>query len=182
LAEEKTLSRRYIFKGRAINLRVDTILTADGRETTREIVEHVECISVVPVDNNGDILLVRQYRKAVEQEMLEIPAGLIDPGEDPETAVKREMQEETGFLPQRVERLCGLYSTPGYSTEYIYLYLATDLKPSRLTAEDTAGIQLVRVKPRQIAKMIESGEICDSKTIAALMYYLDCRRKRRRQV
>jgi ADP-ribose pyrophosphatase len=173
LAEEKTISSRSIFKGRAFNVRVDTVINANGDETTREIVEHVECIAVIPVDANGDILLVRQYRKAIEKELLEIPAGGIDPGEDPPTAVKRELQEEIGHIPGKVEKLGGFFSTPGFCTEYLYLYLATDLQPSQLYAEDTAGIQAVRVKPDRIKQMIKSAEICDSKSIAGLLYYLE---------
>jgi ADP-ribose pyrophosphatase len=173
LAEEKTVSSRSLFKGRAFNIRIDTVITADKRESTREIVEHCACIAVIAVDANGDILLVRQYRKAIEKELLEIPAGGIDPGEDPETAVKRELQEEIGYLPGRVEQLGGFYSSPGFCTEYLYLFLATDLKPSRLYAEDTPGIETVRIKPQQIRSMIKSAEICDSKSVAGLLYYLD---------
>lgn len=180
MVEEKSIASRYFFRGRAFNVRVDTVINAAGEETTREIVEHAECIAAVPVDSNGDILLVRQYRKAVEKELLEIPAGGIDPGEDPDTAVKRELQEEIGYIPGKIERLNGFYSTPGFCTEYLYLYLATDLRPGRLYAEDTAGIQIVRVRPRQVLRMIRSGEICDSKSIAGLLYYLDYRRRKTR--
>jgi ADP-ribose pyrophosphatase len=176
--EEKTVSSRKIFAGRAFNVRVDTVTTADGGQSTREIVEHAACIAAVPQDTNGDILLVRQYRKAPERELLEIPAGGIDPGEDPEAAVKRELQEEIGYLPGSVARLGGYYSSPGFCTEYLYLYLATGLKPSRLYAEDTPGIEVVRVKPRQVLKMIRSGEICDSKSVAGLLYFLDYRKRR----
>jgi ADP-ribose pyrophosphatase len=179
LFEEKTISSRYIFKGRALNLRVDTIINADGHETTREIIEHTECVAVVPVDANGDILLVRQYRKALEKELLEIPAGGIDPGEDPPTAVKRELQEEIGFIPGKVEKMGGYYSSPGFCNEYLHLYLATDLKASRLYAEDTPGIVTVRIKPRQIKRLISSGEICDSKSVAGLLYYLEYRKSRK---
>jgi len=175
LAEEKTTSSRYVFRGRAFNVRVDTVINAEGHETTREIVEHAECVAVVPVDKNGEILLVRQYRKAVEKELLEIPAGGIDPGEDPETAVKRELQEEIGHIPGRLERLAGFYSTPGFCNEYLHLYLAADLSPSQLYAEDTAGISTVRIQPGDIDRLISSGEICDSKSIAGLLYYLEFR-------
>jgi ADP-ribose pyrophosphatase len=177
LAKEKTLNSRSIFQGRAFNVREDIVINASGEETTREIVEHAECVAVVPVDSNGDILLVRQYRKAVEKDLLEIPAGGIDPGEDPETAVKRELQEEIGCLPGRVKRLGGYYSSPGFCTEYLYLFLADDLRASQLYAEDTPGIQTVRVKPRQILRLIRSGEICDSKSVAGLLYYLDYRKR-----
>jgi ADP-ribose pyrophosphatase len=177
LAEEKTLKSRSIFKGRAFKVRVDTVLNASGEETTREIVEHSACVVIVPVDANGDILLVRQFRKAIEKDLLEIPAGGIDPGEDPEAAVKRELQEEIGFLPKKVARSGGFYSSPGFCTEYLYLFLAEDLKPSRLYAEDTPGIETVRIKPNQIRRLIRSGEICDSKSIAGLLYYLDFKKR-----
>lgn len=173
--EEKTISSKPIFQGRAFNVRVDTVINANGEETFRDIVEHAECIAVVAVDNNGDILLVRQFRKAVEKDLLEIPAGGIEKGEDAEIAVKRELQEEIGFLPGRVEKLGGFYSSPGFCTEYLYLFLATDLKPSRLFAEDTAAIEIVRIRPSQITKMIETGQICDAKSIAGLLLYLQTR-------
>ncbi len=179
MAEEKTVSSRRLFEGRAFNVRIDTVLTVDGRESTREIVEHSACIAVIAVDAGGDILLVRQYRKAVEKELLEIPAGGIDPGEDPETAVRRELQEEIGYFPGRVKRLGGFYSSPGFCTEYLYLYLATELKPSRLYAEDTPGIETVRVKPEEVRRMIDSAEICDSKSVAGLLYYLGLAKKDR---
>ncbi len=178
MAEEKTLKSRSIFKGRAFNVRVDTVIDASGEETTREIVEHTECVAVVPVDTNGEILLVRQYRKAIEKELLEIPAGGIEPGEDPESAVKRELQEEIGYLPGRVEKLGGYYSSPGFCTEFLYLYLAQDLSVSQLYAEDTLAIHIVRVKPNQIRRLIRSGEICDSKSVAGLLQYLDYRKKK----
>jgi len=176
LAEEKTVSSRSIFQGRAFNVRIDTVINAAGEETTREIVEHAECIVAIPVDASGDILLVRQYRKAVEKELLELPAGGIDPGEDPDTAVKRELQEEIGFRPGWIKRIGGFYSSPGFCTEYLYLYLAGDLQPGQLYAEDTPGIQTVRIQPRQIRRLISSGEICDSKSIAGLLYFLEFRR------
>ncbi len=178
MAEEKTLKSRSIFKGRAFNVRVDTVINASGEETTREIVEHPECVAVVPVDANGDILMVRQYRKAVEKELLEIPAGGIEPGEDPETAVNRELQEEIGKLPGRVERLGGYYSSPGFCTEYLYLYLAEDLKVSQLYAEDTSAIQTVKVKPNQIRRLIRTGAICDSKSVAGLLQYLEYQKRK----
>jgi len=161
---EKTLSSQLIYDGHAVRLRVDAVRMPSGRETTREIVEHRDCVAVVAIDGDSNVLLVNQFRKAVGKELLEIPAGGIDPGEDPVTAVRREMQEETGYLPQKLERLGGFYSTPGYCTEYLYLYLATDLTPSQLYAEDTAPIS-------QIPSLITSGKICDAKSIAGLLTY-----------
>lgn len=176
MAAEKTLSSQIIYDGRAVRLRVDTVQTASGRQTTREIVEHADCVAIVAVDADGNVLLVKQFRKPVEKELLEIPAGGIDAGEDAEAAVIREMREETGFMPQRVERLGGFYSTPGYCTEYLYLYLATDLTPSQLYAEDTEDIKVVRVPIKQIPELITSGRICDAKSIAGLLAFLEYRK------
>ena len=171
MSEEKTLSSRLIYDGQIVKLRVDTVRMPGGRETRREIVEHSDCVAIVAIDNDNNVLLVKQFRKAVEKELLEIPAGGVDPGEDPVTAVRREMQEETGYLPRKVERLGGFYSTPGYCTEYLHLYLATDLTPSQLFAEDTESIKLVRVPISQIPGLITSGSICDAKSVAGLLIY-----------
>jgi ADP-ribose pyrophosphatase len=176
LAAEKTLSTEIIFEGRAVCLRVDTVETIDGRKTTREIVEHAGCIAVVAVDSDDNILLVKQFRKPLEREILEIPAGGIDTGEDTETAVIREMQEETGLRPQKLERLCGFYSSPGFCTEYLTLYLATGLVAGRLYAEDTGGIEVIRVPVTQIPELLVSGKIEDAKTIAGLLFYLKYRK------
>ena len=173
--EEKTISSQTIFSGRAVRLRIDTVETVGGRQTTREIVEHADCIAVIVLDTDENILLVSQYRQAVGKELLEIPAGGIDPGESPEDAVRRELREETGFSPGKIERLGGFYSTPGYCTEYLYLYLATDLTHSPLEAEDTEGINTVRVPVSQVAGLIASGRICDSKSVAGLLTYLERR-------
>jgi len=178
LVEEKTLSSRLVYEGRAVKLRVDTVQTPDGRQTTREVVEHSDCVAIIALDADDKVLLVEQFRKPVEKELLEIPAGGIGPDEDPVTTVCREMREETGYLPQKVERLGGFYSTPGYCTEYLYLYLATDLTPSPLHAEDTDSISLVRVLTTQIPSLIASGNICDAKSIAGLLTFLYYRASR----
>jgi len=176
LSEEKTLSSQLIYDGRAVKLRVDTVRMPGGRETRREIVEHRDCVAIVAIDADDNVLLVNQFRKPVEKELLEIPAGGIDPGEDPVTTVRREMQEETGYLPRKVERLGGFYSTPGYCTEYLHLYLATDLTPNPLYAEDTESIKLTRVPISQIPSLIASGSICDAKSIAGLLTFLKYRK------
>lgn len=173
---EKTLSSQIIYEGRAVKVRVDTVEMPGGRKTTREIVEHVDCVAIVAIDDEDNVLLVNQFRKAVEKELLEIPAGGMEPGEDPATTVSREMQEETGYLPRKLESLGGFYSAPGYCTEYLYLYLATDLVPSQLFAEDTEDIKVVRVPLHQITGLITSGRIRDAKSIAGLLTFLEYRK------
>jgi len=144
-----------------------------GRQTTREIVEHADCVAIIAIDADDNILLVNQFRKPVEKELLEIPAGGIESGEDAVDCVCREMREETGYLPGKVERIGGFYSAPGYCTEYLHLYLATDLTSSPLHAEDTESIELIRVPISQISSLITSGTICDAKSIAGLLTFLE---------
>lgn len=176
MTEEKVVSTELIYEGRAFTVRVDTIQTTNGRETTRDVVEHGECVAIVAIDSDGKILLVNQYRLPVGKQLLEIPAGGIDGDEEPADAVRREMQEETGYLPKKVEKLGGFYSAPGFCTEYLHLYLATELVPGRLVAEDTDSITTVRISPEQIMDLIQSGEIRDAKSIAGLLIWLDTRR------
>ena len=172
LKPERTLATQQIYQGRAVNMRVDTVENAGGAETTREVVEHSDCVAVVVIDEQDNVLLVRQFRHAVGKFLLEIPAGGIDSGEEPVDTVCRELQEEIGYFPHRIERLGGFYTTPGYGTEYLHCFLATDLVSSRLIAEDSESIELLRVPSEQIPLLIMSGEICDAKSIAALLLFL----------
>ena len=166
---EKTLTSQRIYEGRAVKLRVDTVRKRSGTITNREIVEHSDAVAVVVLDSKDRVILVRQYRNAVGKTLLEIPAGCIDPGEQPINTVRRELQEEIGYLPNKIDKLGGFYSAPGYCTEFLHLYLATYLIPSRLEAEDTDEIEVVRVPITKVSDLIASGEIADAKSIAGLL-------------
>jgi len=166
---EKTLSSQQIYDGRALKLRVETVKKPNGKTTTREIVEHSDCVAVVVLDSKNNAILVRQFRKAVGKILLEIPAGGIDPGEQPIDCVRRELQEEIGYLPNKIDKLGGFYAAPGYCSEYLHLYLATHLIPSQLEAEDTEDIEVVRAPLSRIPELIASGEICDAKSVAGLL-------------
>ena len=155
---EETLSSKNVFKGDLFSVRVDEICMPDGCISTREIVEHGDAVAVVPIDKNGNILLVRQYRRAAEKDPLE--------------TVKRELQEEIGYFPNKVIKLGGFYASPGYNTEYLYLYFASDLVPAKLHAEDTDSIEVVPVPVKSITDYIKSGKICDSKSVAGILYYM----------
>ena len=165
-------SSKIVYRGGIVNIRRDEVTLPSGRKTTREVAEHADAVAIIAIDPAGYVILEKQYRQAAGKELLEIPAGGIEPGEDPAAAVCREMQEETGFLPRRVEKLGGFYSAPGWATEYLYLFLATDLVPSRLTAEDTDEIKLETVQVARIAGLITEGAIEDSKSVAGLLMYL----------
>ena len=170
--DEKLLSREEVFIGRAVSLRIDTIEKKSGDVTTREIVEHADCIAVVAVDDQGRIVLVKQFRRPVNKTLLEIPAGGVEDGEDPKECARRELQEEIGYIPGKLQSLGGFYAAPGYCTEYLHLFLATQLTESRLAAEDTDEIEVVRIPVSEVRAMIDSGQICDAKSIAGLLRYL----------
>ncbi len=169
---EQQISTNQVYSGPAISLRVDKVRKPSGATTTRDVVEHSDCIAVVPIDKDDNVLLVRQFRYPVDSALLEVPAGGIEPGEDVIDCVRRELQEEIGYLPGRIEKLGGFYSIPGYGTEYLYVYVARDLRASRLVAEDTDEIEVVRIPVTQIPELVLSGKLCDAKTIAALLTYL----------
>jgi ADP-ribose pyrophosphatase len=166
---ETTISTQQIYEGQAVKLRVDTVRKPNGKVTTREIVEHADAIAVVVLDSKDRVILVRQYRKAVGKTLLEIPAGGVDPGEQPINTVRRELQEEIGYLPNKIDKLGGFYSAPGYCTEFLHLYVATYLIPSQLKAEDTEDIEVVRVPLAKVPDLIASGEIADAKSVAGLL-------------
>ncbi len=163
---ERVTKTEHVYRGRAVHVRVDGVVKANGKKTTREVVEHVDCVVILPVDSEGNILLVRQYRHAVDKELLELPAGSIDPGETPEQAAIRELREETGYRPGKLDGLGGFYAAPGYCTEFLHFFRASHLEKSPLTAEDTDEIEVVPVSPAEVPSLVESGQICDAKTIA----------------
>jgi ADP-ribose pyrophosphatase len=171
---EKVKSTKKVFEGKLVCLRVDTIEKGTGEIITREIVEHSDCIAAVVLDDKGDVILEKQYRRAAGKTLLEIPAGGIDEGESPEEAVKRELQEEIGYVPGKITKLGGFYAAPGYCTEYMHIFLCSDLKKSQLTAEDTDEIEVVRVPLAKIPAMIEKGEIQDAKSVAGLLMAMSC--------
>ncbi len=168
---EPTLSTRLAFEGKLLNVRVDTVSLPRGRTSIREIVEHVPCVCMAPVDA-GEVLLVRQYRKAVESSLLEVPAGGMEPGESPEDAVVRELQEETGHTAGTLTHLQSFYMSPGYCTEEMHAFLATDLRPARLDPDFDEDIEVVRVPISEIPALLQSGQVRDAKSITTLLLTL----------
>jgi ADP-ribose pyrophosphatase len=166
---EETLRSETVFAGKLITVRRDEVRLPEGKSTEREIVVHAETIAVLPVLDDGRLVLVRQYRKAADRILLEAPAGGIDGDETPEEAVRREMIEETGYRVGRVERLCSFFTSPGFTTEYMHLYRATDLTPGEPT-EETDQIEVTLLTPDEAWERVRSGEIADCKSILALWY------------
>jgi len=167
-----TVATEYIYRGRVVTLRIDTLRLRDGREVRREIVEHRGAVAVVPRLDDGTVLLVRQYRQAVGEWLLEVPAGTLEPGEDPDACAARELQEEIGWRAGRLQRMFRQYLAPGYSSEVLHAYVADQLEAAQAHTEPDEEIEVVPVSTREIEPMILDGRISDAKSIAALLVAL----------
>src|SRR5579859_1651600 len=170
---EKVIESKEIYRGRVVHLVVDTVEMPNGKTARREVVRHSGAVAIVPVDSAGQIIMVRQYRHPIGRVLLEIPAGMLNQDEDPFVGARRELQEEIGYAPGQLDKLGGVYLAPGYSSEFIHLFLATNLVPSRLDMDEDEFIELEHVTLSQVFDSIQSGQIADAKTVAALMLYKD---------
>ena len=175
---EPTIASRVAFEGRIINVRVDTIQLPAGAEGTREVVEHSECVCIVPLDQENNVIMVRQYRKPSEQFLLEVPAGGVEMDEHSREAVLRELQEETGYSADDLHHLSSFWMSPGFCTELMHAYLATGLRTGTASPDEDENIQVVKVPMGSVADMIRSGEIRDAKSIASLLMVLHLRPER----
>ncbi len=159
---------RRVYEGRVVALRVEEVELPDGRRVSREIVEHRGAAAAVPLVGR-DVLLVRQHRPAVGRDLLEIPAGTVEPGESPAACLQRELAEEIGMQAGRLEHLVTFYPSPGFLTEAVHVYLATDLVPRRLPGEEE-DLEVVRMPLGDAQALVRSGEIVDSKSIIGLLW------------
>lgn len=158
-----------LLQGRTFKVRRDTLKTPDGRETKLEIVEHGGSVVLVPVDQEGNLLFVRQYRHAAGKDVLELPAGTRDKDEPYEECAAREIREETGMEAGRLEKIGEFYLAPGYSTEFMAVFLATQLKHNPLQADEDEFLQVEKIPLKQAIEMAEHGEVADAKSLAALL-------------
>lgn len=167
---EKELSREYFFKGRIMNARLDKVELPDGRRTTREVCEHLGGVGVLPIDRDGNIILVRQFRYPLAEIMLEIPAGKLDHGPDEDAADcgARELREETGYAAGRLVPLGVQYPSPGFLTEVVHLFAALDLTAGEATPDEGEFVEAVRLPVAEVERLIAADEIRDAKTIVAM--------------
>jgi ADP-ribose pyrophosphatase len=166
---ERVVQTTRIYEGRVVNLRVDEVELSDGARALREVVEHAGSVAVVPVDGDGNVILVKQYRHPAGRELLEIPAGTREPSEDALACVQRELAEETGYTAARIEHLVGFFAAPGFCTEYLDVYMATDLQAGLAHPEDDEGIEVVRLPLAEALALVARGAICDGKSIVGLL-------------
>ena len=169
---ERCVASRRVYEGRILNLRVDEVTLGSGRTAKREVVEHGAAVGILALSEKGGVLLVRQYRYAVDEETLEVCAGLVEEGEDPRDAAAREMQEELGFRPGRLTEIGRFYASPGFCTELLILYLAEGLTPSRLPQDEDENVSVVEIPLEAIPGRLAAGTFRDSKTYAALAWLM----------
>jgi|TARA_B100000959_G_scaffold285646_1_gene361070 ADP-ribose pyrophosphatase len=162
-----SINRKY--EGNRISLRVDTARFGEGPEFDREIVEHPGSVVLVPITDDGKILLIRQYRQAAKKILLEASAGTREAGESPERTAHRELQEEVGYRAGKLISIGGSWVAPGYSTEYSHIYIATELEPASLPSDDGEDIVVEEIEFDDLHRLIASGELEDQMSIAALL-------------
>ncbi|HEY3364621.1 MAG TPA: NUDIX hydrolase [Symbiobacteriaceae bacterium] len=166
-----------IYQGRVIKLRKDTIRTADGKEVQRDVIVHDGAVVIVAVEGD-DLLFVRQYRHAAGEELLELVAGGMEPGEDPAETAGRELQEEAGFKAGKLTKLGEIFSAPGFCSELLHLYLAEELTPSKLPGDDDEEIEVERMSLDAAIQMALAGQFRDAKTLAGVLLYAQRRQTR----
>lgn len=173
---EITIKTDKIYDGKILSLKVDTVELPNKKYSKREIVEHPPAVSVVAITENDEILLVKQFRKPIEKHIYEVPAGMIEIGELPKEAALRELKEETGYMADNMDYLCEFYTSPGFCTEKMHVFLATNLQIEDQNLDSDEFIDVEVIPFNDVIKMLERCEISDAKTIASILYYKTLRR------
>lgn len=167
---EKTIKVDNIYEGKILSLRVETVEMPDKKYSKREIVDHVKGVGIIAFDGEDSIYLVRQYRKAIDEFTLEIPAGLVEVNEKPIETAKRELQEEIGYKPLDIEYLFDMHASPGFTNDKLSFFLAKNLEESKLELDEYEFLEKKSYKIEDVYNMVINGEITDAKTIIAVMY------------
>ena len=170
--KEKTIKSEKLFTGRVIDLYLEEVELPNGKTSTREIIKHPGAVAVIAVTDEGKIVMVRQYRKAMDRILVEIPAGKLEKGEKPEVTAIRELQEETGYTCDGVTPLISFYTSPGFADELVHLFVAKGLKKDdqKHSLDEDEFVDLVEVTLNEALQMMESKEIYDAKTAYAIQY------------
>jgi ADP-ribose pyrophosphatase len=166
-AVPEVLSSREVYRGKIVSLRVDEIALSEGRKATREVVEHPGAVVIIPLDENGEVALVRQYRHAIKRYLLELPAGGLEPGEEPLATAQRELREEVGLEAATWTSLGHFFSSPGFANEILHVFLAEDLRTGHADPDEDEDLVVVRFKASDLLEHPE--QIQDAKSLAALL-------------
>jgi ADP-ribose pyrophosphatase len=164
----KVLASRVIYSGRVFTVRSDRVALPNGLDSTLDIVEHSGAVVIIPQDTDGGLVMIRQYRHAAQTRLLEFPAGTLEAGEDPESCAQRELREETGLAAASLVKLGGFFLAPGYSTEYLHVYLATGLSPDPLPQDADEMLEVEKIPLADLLERAARGKMEDAKSLAAL--------------
>lgn len=167
---ETPVEQGIAYQGKFLEVHTDKVRLPNGRDSVREYLVHPGSVAAVPLLEDGRLLLVKQFRYPVGQEILEIPAGKIDPGETPEAAIYRELTEEIGYAAHRLTPLVSVWTSPGFCNELLHLFLAADLTPSPATGDEDEFIEIIAVTRQELFRSMHSGKIVDGKTLLAISY------------
>ncbi|MGI6453372.1 MAG: NUDIX domain-containing protein [Syntrophomonadaceae bacterium] len=168
--KEKTIASEVIFSGRVIKLRVDQVRLPNGKTSTREIIDHPGAVAIVALDEQHQVWLVRQYRKAVNRALLEIPAGTLDKDEEPLACARRELEEETGLKARQWQEILSYYSAPGFCNEKLHLFLAQDLYSGKACPDHDEFVEPVKMPLKEAYEAVLNNLIMDGKSIIGLQY------------
>ncbi len=170
--EEKTIQTEEIYNGKVVKLRVDEVSLPNGKTSKRELLSHQGAAAVIPVTKDNKIVFVRQYRKAIEKMLIEIPAGIIDKGEQPERTAVRELEEETGYTAKALTFVTSFYSTPGFTDELIYIYYTNELEllSEVKQNDDDEFVELIELTLAEAKEYMKEQQIHDAKTNYAILY------------
>lgn len=167
--EEKTISTKHIYTGKVINVDLISVTLPNGKEATRDIVSHPGASVVIPINENNELYLVNQFRKPLERDSLEIPAGKLDKGEEPIECARRELKEETGLEAQQIKHIISVHSTPGFSNEILHMYLATGLTEGTACTDEDEFLDVSKLPIKTLIEKVLSHEITDAKTIIGIL-------------
>jgi ADP-ribose pyrophosphatase len=172
MGEARMLSSRVAYKGGHIEVREDHLIEPAGHECSREIVVHPGAVCIVARPTPDEVILIRQYRHAAGRELLEIPAGTLNEGEDPRECAIRELEEEAGFRAATMTERARFWTTPGFTTEFMYLYEATDLTKTQINPDEDEVIEVDIVRAAEALRMVDDGRVQDAKSILGLLRVL----------
>lgn len=168
---EKTLRSETLYEGRIINLRVEDVELPNGKQSKRELIDHPGAVAVIAMTKDNKILAVRQYRKALGKSIVEIPAGKLEVGEEPEITAVRELEEETGYTCQSLTEVISFYTSPGFANELVHLYVAEGLvKKGEQSADEDEFLDVLYLSLDELEEMVHTKEVHDAKTAYALLY------------